>query len=401
MSQTARELTPELIELCKALGNEMGVTPAIHESDYIFWFIFASATDKNRAVHDYFDGGAATAVWLRNIIGEIRPLDQPFSILDFASGYGRVARHLGKAFPNARVIASDIHPAAVNFMNANGTEAVPSSSIPEEFDPKQKFDVVVAISFFTHMPQRTWVRWLRSLLCCLNPGGILIFTTHGEPGLAIMSKALDRELAFDDDGFWFTPSSEQADLDNAEYGSTATSFHHVYSQAKNLGAKLLRFQEAGTGYQDLYIIQNVSSPHAANVLAKGVEHIENSDRHVWIDVNVTNMGSASWINSTDRNDFLLGGRLYASSAPTQTPVREFRAFLPQRVKPGQSASVSLLLNMADLPPSKYILLVDVVKEGDFWFEDRGGACLVMEVDLPPDSSPVFSSLPSNEPRAAL
>ena len=210
-------------------------------------------------MRDYFKGGAEAAGWLRNMVGIFRPVDQPFKLLEFAAGYGRVTRHLRRVMPAARVIASDIHPAAVRFLDQLGVEAHQSAARPETFSADIKYDVIFALSFFTHMPKSTWTRWLRALLRHLEPGGCLIFTTHGVPGMKIMGNAHGRPLAWDADGFWFEPMSEQEDIDTAEYGSTGTSLRFVTQQIEEAGATLFQYQERGAGYQDVYVVRGAEA----------------------------------------------------------------------------------------------------------------------------------------------
>ncbi|MBV9758726.1 MAG: class I SAM-dependent methyltransferase, partial [Alphaproteobacteria bacterium] len=367
MAEAVRELPPELLEACGAAGRRFGVGGTIHPDDYIFWFIFNGAPDKRLAVTEYFEKGAETGAWLKELIGSVRSPDEPFALLDFASGYGRVTRHLPKLLPNAKVFGSDVHPQAVEFLRDMGLEAILSASQPEEFAPQQQFDIVFALSFFTHMPKRTWTRWLRALIDCLRPGGHLIFTTHGEPGLEVMRKGLGRELAFDPDGFWFEPTSEQADLSTAEYGATATSFGYVYAQLLTANARLRRFQQAGAGYQDLYIVQRAIGPdrpivYAASVVIERMQSVVASTRQAWIAATVTNAGSDAWTNTETWIRFTFGGRLYpaADGGIDGEPIREFRTFLPGSVQPGESVAVSLMLELAGIPEGEYLLRLDVV-----------------------------------------
>ena len=96
---------------------------------------------------------------------------------------------------------------------------IPSSSVPEYFDSAGEYDLVFALSFFSHMPKATWARWLGALFKALSSGGSLIFTTHG----ATTRRELLVDVVLDDDGFYFKPENEQDDLEKSEYGTTVTS----------------------------------------------------------------------------------------------------------------------------------------------------------------------------------
>ncbi len=110
--------------------------------------------------------------------------------------------------------------------------------------------MICAISFFTHMPAATWARWLKSISCFLAREGVLIFTTHGRAALKTMG--VERHAV--KDGFLFFHHSEQKDLALDDYGSTVSFFEFVFQQAANIGLRVIRFQEAGVGYQDLIVL---------------------------------------------------------------------------------------------------------------------------------------------------
>jgi SAM-dependent methyltransferase len=233
---------------CVKAAAEFGVSPNIHAQDHLFGFI--REAEKSEAVAKYFRGGWETALFVRQLLGELRPLSTPFSMLEFASGYGRLTRHWAKVLPEALVTACDIHAEAVDFIKEIGAEAVPSSLLPEDFTTGTKYEVVFALSFFTHVPKKYWGSWLRRLGQHVTRSGQLIITTHGEASLPHMGVS-----CFDDDGFWHAPFSEQKDLDTAHYGATATSFDYVFGQMPQADLRLLRFREAGFGHQDLYVFE--------------------------------------------------------------------------------------------------------------------------------------------------
>lgn len=225
----------------------------IHPNDFMFRFIESdpSLLDKSKAISTYLDDGAQTVLLFKKLLSELPPQPERYSLLEFASGYGRLTRHFPKLLPNADVVACDVHEQAVDFiLNKLGCKAIMSSHNPEAFNTGQQFHIVFALSFFTHIPKHRWRPWLNSLQLQTAPTGLLIFTTHGRQSLRYMGVS---EL--DPDGFWFAPFSEQKDLDTSEYGATATSFDFVYRQFADTELKLIRYQEAGMGHQDVYALR--------------------------------------------------------------------------------------------------------------------------------------------------
>ena len=75
---------------------------------------------------------------------------QPLTVLEFASGYGMVTRHLAKE-QSLNVYSCDIHSQAVHFLGQEiGVHSIQSSSCPEILQLPMQFDVVFALSFLAH-----------------------------------------------------------------------------------------------------------------------------------------------------------------------------------------------------------------------------------------------------------
>jgi cyclopropane fatty-acyl-phospholipid synthase-like methyltransferase len=242
-------------QLKQELASFYGIPTEIHEADHIFNFLanhhlYRNGTD---AIREYFRNGHESAERLKALLSELMAGGTP-SLLEFASGYGCVTRHLKSVLPTTRITPCDIHPEAIDFIKRTmKLDGVLSRTVPEEAAFGGEFDVVFALSFFSHMPKATWTRWLRRLLDSTRAGGIVVFTTHGLKSAEMMSNP-----PFDVDGFWFKPESEQADLQTADYGTTITSFDFVFSQIKSISrARLIQFREAlWWGHQDLFVLKH-------------------------------------------------------------------------------------------------------------------------------------------------
>lgn len=249
-------------DLCRESASTWKVSAAIHDQDFIFHFFLEHPrfSTPDAAVREYFDTGRKSAEMLMAILSNDLSVDVAAEkkLLEFASGYGAVTRHLHEVLPALDITSSDIHQEANDFIATQiGRRTIPSSSAPESFDSAGDYDVVFALSFFSHMPKSTWYPWIKALFKAVRIGGNLIFTTHGATTLRL----LPTDVVLDDDGFGFMSQSEQGDLEGAEYGTTYTTCRFVVEQLEKLANCELRLVRAGFwyGHQDLYVATKVAS----------------------------------------------------------------------------------------------------------------------------------------------
>lgn len=243
--------------LAKEVAASKNVPHVISDRDMLLDYLVRSVfpSDHTQAIRKYFEGGESCAGQFADLVKQHAPGAK--SILEFASGYGRVARYAKLTMPEIEWTSSDIHPEAVRFLEEKiGISAFASSHKPEEWRTDKKYDVVFALSFFSHMPDQTFAGWISSLLDSVGTGGLLIFTTHGAESLRMMKKGgMDAE--FDSKGYYWHPHSDQLDLSASEYGTSAVSFQYVFNALSGIApAELVRFQEAfWWKHQDLYVLR--------------------------------------------------------------------------------------------------------------------------------------------------
>lgn len=256
------EISEELLARALVEASASGVSAALHKEDHILRFLVEnpSFSSRERAIEYYFRDARKSAEQLsRLIFGELGlARTQGFSILEFASGYGCVTRHLPSLMAPWDVVSSDIHVAANAFNAQNfGVEVLQSTTSPDEFSVERTFQVVFALSFFSHMPPATWSRWLRTLWNCVDDSGFLAFTTHGAA-----SRHHFNNPVIPDSGIWFWAASEQADLSTEDYGQTIVTIPFVLEQIMNiLPDAYPRLVRPGYwwGHQDLYVVGRMPS----------------------------------------------------------------------------------------------------------------------------------------------
>jgi SAM-dependent methyltransferase len=202
----------------------------------------------------YFQTGADSAAKFLGVLRELYPgRAGALDVLEFAAGYGCVTRHLARGgVPPLNLVSCDIHAEALGFLRDRiGVPVTASERVPENFLPDRQFDVVFALSFFSHMPKSTFGRWLRALFRTLRAPGYLVFTTQGLEGAKHIGC---REIPAD--GYWFAPASEQKDLNTADYGSTLALPRFVIGEIyRELRAPIAMYRYAcWWDTQDLWVV---------------------------------------------------------------------------------------------------------------------------------------------------
>lgn len=127
-----------------------------------------------------FQSGALAAEGISEVLEKNGISIRDFqSILDFGCGCGRVVRHW--AGLEAKVHGCDYNRNAVKWCRRNLRFArfeVNALHPPLPYRDEQ-FDLVYALSVFTHLPEPLLLPWMRELARVLRIGGFLIVTTHG------------------------------------------------------------------------------------------------------------------------------------------------------------------------------------------------------------------------------
>jgi SAM-dependent methyltransferase len=107
------------------------------------------------------------------------PLAEVSAVLDFGCGCGRVTRYW--ADHRGSVAGSDVSAEAITWCRANlpfGRFETNGLAPPLAFDDAS-FDLVYALSVFTHLTPDLQTAWRDELRRVLKPAGRLLLTTHG------------------------------------------------------------------------------------------------------------------------------------------------------------------------------------------------------------------------------
>ncbi|MFN2632888.1 MAG: class I SAM-dependent methyltransferase [Thermoanaerobaculia bacterium] len=171
--------------------------------------------------------------------------------LDFGCGVGRVTRHVARSGSAVELHGVDVDADAIRWLAASHPPGrfVACGRLPPANVPASSFDVVYAVSVFTHFDETMESAWLEELDRLLCPGGLLIASTLStvltftRPDLTV-----EQHREMNQRGFLFAPGGGTFN-DDAAF-EARSRVERVWG--KKLTPRL--FEEQGlAGYQDLSV----------------------------------------------------------------------------------------------------------------------------------------------------
>jgi SAM-dependent methyltransferase len=262
-AQKAIDISDEMTSIASMRAASFGISPSLHEGDQLLgYFINQAKMSEKSAVEAYVDGGHHDAAKVVRLLEKLKLAGSSARVLEFASGFGRVTRHLKTLSPKSSLVASDIHLEACDFIQEHiGVIARPSNLKPERLNVGENFDLIFVLSLFSHLPSKTFGSWLAALYDKLAPGGYFMFTTHGEFAMSV-HPAHFGAFQFEEPGFAYRGDSDQPDIESSEYGTAIALPMYVTRLLKELlpEARLISFASGEWfGIQDEWVIQKPAS----------------------------------------------------------------------------------------------------------------------------------------------
>ncbi|HEY3051246.1 MAG TPA: class I SAM-dependent methyltransferase [Gaiellaceae bacterium] len=130
----------------------------------------------------FLESGRQQAEIIRSAAERARaPLEGTRHMLDFGCGCGRVLRHWAE-LEGPEIHGSDFNERLANWCADNlrfVTASVNGLAPPLGYEAG-RFDLVYAVSVFTHLPHDLERVWIDELSRIVEPGGVLLLTTHGD-----------------------------------------------------------------------------------------------------------------------------------------------------------------------------------------------------------------------------
>lgn len=180
--------------------QEGGIKAVQHNNRLYRWVLFRHVDAQDRAngirnglppaelryrvsstpdAEDFIAVGKRCADDIQNALSRVgRELASFNRILDFGCGCGRTMIHLKDLAPRAELEGTDIDAKAIEWCKRHlpFADFRTSSETPPVDYPTDRFDLIYAISVFTHLDENYQFRWLEELRRIAAPGAILLLT---------------------------------------------------------------------------------------------------------------------------------------------------------------------------------------------------------------------------------
>jgi SAM-dependent methyltransferase len=138
---------------------------------------------KIRATPEWYFGSGFREAWtvLTTLEQHTCDLGSMRSVLEFGCGSGRVLRHF-RNIAGLRLAGTDANPKPIAWDRKNlpGIDFYDNALEPPLASDDGSFDLIYALSVFTHIPLEWQRSWLDELRRVLIPGGYLLCTVHGD-----------------------------------------------------------------------------------------------------------------------------------------------------------------------------------------------------------------------------
>ena len=171
-----------------------GVVGRVHRSDTMLF------DESPEGIALYLRAGNSAIDNLATVLERAgKGFDDVTSCLDFGCGHGRVLRLLQQKIPPRKITACDVDPVGVGYCAAEfGVRPLVSRWQIEDIR-LGSYDLIWSGSVFTHLGADDGRRLFAKLAGSLLPGGLLVFSIHGDYSLGGLEHFYGGDWAVDAD----------------------------------------------------------------------------------------------------------------------------------------------------------------------------------------------------------
>jgi ubiquinone/menaquinone biosynthesis C-methylase UbiE len=173
-------------------------------------------------------------------------------VLDFGVGCGRVIRRFHELYPEAHFTGADIDQEAISWLQENcgriGRFVVLPHMPPSELE-SEYFNLVYAVSVFTHLNKEMQFAWLGELQRITKRTGYLLLTVHGKHYQLRHPSKTQKNI---DAGFYFLETTPTTAGLPSFYRAAFHTKEYVLREWSSF-FDIIAYKEQGVDHQDLIL----------------------------------------------------------------------------------------------------------------------------------------------------
>lgn len=176
-------------------------------------------------------------------------------MLDFGCGCGRTIIWFADRERPTRLHGTDVDAEAISWCqdNLDFAEFTVNGSLPPLDYPPEAFDLVYAISVFTHLDEDHQFRWLEELRRVTTPGGLVLLTVHGPHAQRNLPPRVSSVL--EEEGFAFTGSDDWRGVFPEWYQTAYHTERYVLERYSEYFDVLEYLPRGMNGHQDVVVLR--------------------------------------------------------------------------------------------------------------------------------------------------
>ena len=177
------------------------------------------------------------------------------NVLDFGCGCGRTLVWFAGRSRSSRLHGTDIDAEAISWCrnNLDFAEFGVNNPLPPLEYPSEAFDLVYAISVFTHLDEDYQFRWLNELKRVTKLGGVVLLTIHGPRTWRDLRE--EDVVEIEREGFKFISSNAMKGIFPEWYQNTYHTKEYILDEYSKYFDVLDYIPRGMNGYQDVVLLQ--------------------------------------------------------------------------------------------------------------------------------------------------
>jgi cyclopropane fatty-acyl-phospholipid synthase-like methyltransferase len=205
----------------------------------------------------FLESGRQCSVDIQAALASVeRDLSSFRSVLDFGCGCGRTLQWLAASVDDAALYGTDIDEEAIDWCAKSvlGASFAVNAGRPPLAYPDASFDLVYAVSVFTHLTESLQLDWLSELRRVTAPGGLVVVTVRGTSYASQLAPRDRQELATQ--GFVYSPMPAYFQQLFPSWYQTATMSEEYIRRTWSPWLEVLRHVPRGLdGGQDIVVLR--------------------------------------------------------------------------------------------------------------------------------------------------